>query len=176
MRKPTLLAIALFVALAPGLFVPNLVAGERQSVTLTYGNGETLLTTVILPTGYRSNVRYPVVLALPPGPGTQGMVDAFLSNYWIEEGDRRGFILVSPAILGPNLERVGRDVLEALFAWMEDNVSYDPDRVTLAGQSNGGLGAFHVARMMPGRFGSIIVMPGGYGSRSESPSSNSTRS
>lgn len=164
MRKHTLPAVALFVAVALGLFLPNLVAGERQSVTLTYGNGETLLTTVILPTGYASNVRCPVVLALPPGSGTPGMVDAFLSNYWIEEGDRRGFILVSPAILGPSLERVGRDVVEALFAWMDDNVSYDPDRVTLAGQSNGGLGAFHVARMMPERFGSIIVMPGGYGS------------
>ena len=164
MKKPTWLSAVLLVAGVLGLLVPTLTAGERQDVMLTYGDSQQLPTTVILPDGYASNVKYPVVLAFPPGPGTQGMVEAFLSNYWIQEGNRRGYILVSPAVLGPRLESVGRGVVEAVFAWMDENLSYDPARVTLAGQSNGGLGAFHVARIAPEKFNSIVVMPGGYGS------------
>ena len=147
-----------------GCTVPEMNAGERQNVTLEYGAGQTLSLTVILPVGYTPEIQYPMVVALPPGPGTPAMVNAFLGNYWLDEADQRGYVLVSPAVFGPDLERSGHDVLDAVFGWVEANVSYDPARVTLAGQSNGGLGAFHAARIAPERFGSIVVMPGGYGS------------
>ncbi len=54
-------------------------------------------------------------------------------------------------------------MLNAVFAWMDENLQYDKQRVTLAGQSNGGLGAFFVARMQPERFQSIVVLPGAFG-------------
>jgi dienelactone hydrolase len=92
------------------------------------------------------------------------MVDAFLRNYWLDEADLRGYILLSPAVFGPGLESGGRDVLDAVFGWADENISYDPERVVLAGQSNGGLGAFHVARVAPERFTAVVGMPGGYGS------------
>jgi pimeloyl-ACP methyl ester carboxylesterase len=50
---------------------------------------------------------------------------------------------------------------------MDRNVSYDPERMALVGQSNGGLGAFHVARVRPDWFTTMVVMPGGYGGRGE---------
>jgi len=139
-------------------------AGERQDVVVDAG-GEAVPLTVILPNGYlpEREIPYPLVLALPPGGGTREMVDAFLDNYWIEEGNRRGYILVSPAVLGTRLETEGRVVLDAVFGWIDRNLNYDPLRVTLAGQSNGGLGAFYAARTDPGRFRSIVVMPGGFG-------------
>ena len=140
-----------------------MTAGERRDVTLNYGAGQSLSLTVVLPVGYMPDIAYPLVFALPPGPGTPDMVNAFLGNYWLEQADRRGYILVSPAVLGPSLEDSAREVVDAVFDWVGENLSYDAARVTLAGQSNGGIGAFHVARAEPDRFGSIVVMPGGYG-------------
>ncbi len=147
-----------------GLWGLNMEAGERRNVTLNYGAGQSVSLTVVLPLGYTEAAEYPLVFALPPGPGNVDMVNAFLGNYWLDEADRRGYILVSPAVFGPGLETSARSVVEAIFEWVDANLSYDAARVTLAGQSNGGLGAFHVARVDPDRFGSIVVMPGGYGS------------
>ncbi len=176
MRKTLFLAVPLVATAGLVLWVHSveatveamkggeaMAAGERRSVTLNYGAGQSLALTVVLPVGYASEAEYPLVFALPPGPGTQDMVNAFLGNYWLDEADRRGYILVSPAVLGSSLESSASDVVDAVFDWVGDNLSYDAARVTLAGQSNGGIGAFHVARAEPNRFGSIVVMPGGYG-------------
>ncbi len=139
------------------------LAGKRTDHNIQYGDGFSLRLTVIVPTAYRESGSYPVIFALPPGRGDPGMVDAILNNYWKDEGDRRGYIMVSPTILGRSLETRGTDVLNAVFAWMDENLQYDKQRVTLAGQSNGGLGAFFVARMQPERFQSIVVLPGAFG-------------
>jgi predicted esterase len=164
MKKVSLLAVTLIVMAVFGFWVHSMEAGERRNVTLNYGGGGSLSLTVVLPRGYTPDTDYPLVFTLPPGPGTPDMVNAFLGNYWLEEADRRGYILVSPAVYGPSLEASASEVVDAVFDWVEENLSYDAARVTLAGQSNGGLGAFHVARVDPDRFGSIVVMPGGYGS------------
>ncbi len=164
MKNVSLLAVTLAVMVVLGVWVNSVEAGERRTVTLSYGGGENLSLTVVLPLGYTPDTEYPLVFALPPGPGTPEMVNAFLGNYWLDEADRRGYILVSPAIFGPNLEGSAAEVVDTVFDWVGENLSYDAARVTLAGQSNGGLGAFHLARADPDRFGSIVVMPGGYGS------------
>jgi len=158
--------LPLLAAVAVGLGAPDGAAAERRQVTLRAG-GDSISLTVVLPDAYQDGGAHPVVLALPPGAGTRAMVDSILAAYWIEEGNRRGYVLVSPAVPGPDLESSGRGVLDSLFAWMDENLSYDPARVTLAGQSNGGLGAFYLARMAPERFSSIVVMPGGYGGRGD---------
>jgi pimeloyl-ACP methyl ester carboxylesterase len=163
MREPTLY-VFLAVAVLLSVNAEDVEAGERRNVRLAYGQGQTLSLTVVYPLDYSAETAHPLVLALPPGPGTLEMVDAFLANYWLEEADRRGYILVSPAVFGPELETSAREVVDAVFGWLEENVSFDPERVTLTGQSNGGLGAFHVARVEPDRFSSMVVMPGGYGS------------
>lgn len=163
MNKISLLAVTLTVMAVLGLWVHSMEAGERRNVTLNYGAGKSLPLTVVLPAGYSPDTQYPLVFALPPGPGTPDMVNAFLGNYWLEQADRRGYILVSPAVFGPSLETSAGEVVDAVFDWVGENLSYDAARVTLAGQSNGGIGAFHVARADPDRFGSIVVMPGGYG-------------
>ncbi len=163
MKKFAFLAVTLTATAVLGLWVHSMEAGERRNVTLNYGAGQSLSLTVVLPVGYRADTEYPLVVALPPGPGTPDMVNAFLGNYWLEQADRRGYILVSPAVLGSSLENSASAVVDAVFNWVDENLSYDAARVTLAGQSNGGIGAFHVARAEPDRFGSIVVMPGGYG-------------
>lgn len=137
--------------------------GEREELTLTDRGGNRFRLAVIYPESYDPDSKHPVIFALPPGPGTPEMVDAILRNYWEDEGGVRGYVLVSPAVVGSSLGERAVDVLDRVFDWMDDNVSYDATRVTLVGQSNGGLGAFHAARAQPQRFASIVVMPGAFG-------------
>ena len=137
-------------------------AATREDVTLTTDGGLRFTMAVIKPEIWTPNSALPVIFALPPGAGDMNMVNAFLRNYWLEEADRRGYIIVSPAVVGRNLETTAGDVLDTAFAWMDRNLSYDSGRMALVGQSNGGLGAFHAARARPELFTSMVVMPGGY--------------
>ena len=161
MKKHMAAFILLAVAVTPCPAFSQLV--EREELTLTDGGGGRFRLTVIYPESYDLDSKHPVIFALPPGPGTPEMVDAILRNYWEDEGGVRGYVMVSPAVLGRSLEERAGDVLGRIFEWMDENVSYDTSRVTLVGQSNGGLGAFHAARAQPERFASIVVMPGGFG-------------
>ncbi len=136
MKRTTLAVVLLLVVLTSAR------AGERRNIVLDLGNGEELPLTVILPSLYEEDGEHPVIFALPPGAGDRNMVNAILANYWTDEGDRRGYILVSPAVLGRSLEGRGHEVLDAVFTWMDENLSYDRTRVTLAGQSNGASAPF----------------------------------
>lgn len=156
MKRITMLA-ALMAVVVPAR------AATREDVTLTTPGGLRFTMAVVKPAIWTPESSLPVIVALPPGTGDLNMVNAFLRNYWLEEADRRGYIIVSPTVMGRNLEMTARDVLDTAFGWMDENVSYDRSRMVLAGQSNGGLGAFHVARVRPQWFTSVIVMPGGYG-------------
>lgn len=144
------------------LAVADASARERRTVTVADGGVEFEMV-VITPDIDSPDTVLPLIFALPPGAGDLSMVDAFLGNYWIEEANRRGYILVSPAVMGRSLETGAHAVLNASFEWLEQNLPFDRDRVVLTGQSNGGLGAFHALRVRPEWFSSMIVMPGGYG-------------
>ncbi len=138
-------------------------ASTREDVTLTTPAGLRFALAVVRPDAWTPESRLPVIFALPPGNGDINMVNAFLRNYWLEEADRRGYIIVSPAVLGSRLESTAGGVVDTVLAWLEDNEGgHDPARIALAGQSNGGRGAFHVVRARAGRFASVVVMPGGY--------------
>ena len=118
--------------------------------------------TVVYPAGYDSAGAYPVLLSLPPQPGTTAMVEASLHTYWRNEGRRRGYLVVSPEILGPNLRDYANDIVPGLFAWMETTLAVDTERVAVTGASNGGIGTFEVLTRHPERFAAAITLPGYY--------------
>jgi dienelactone hydrolase len=91
------------------------------------------------------------------------MVDA----YWNGEASRRGYVVVAPSIVGSSLETEADEFIPGLFAWLDENVSYDSDRVVVVGASNGGRGAFHALASDPTRFAAVIAMPGNYTGRPE---------
>lgn len=105
---------------------------------------------------------HPVILALPWGSGSAELVDGFLRAYWLGEAAARGYYVVSPEIRGSDLADTAGEVIPALFAWMEEELDFDPDRVALAGASNGGRGIFFAARAAPERFRALIGLPGSY--------------
>ena len=53
-------------------------------------------------------------------------------------------------------------MLPAIFSWMDENLSYDPDRVVATGASNGGIGLFFAGISAPDRFAGYLGMPGEY--------------
>jgi predicted esterase len=162
-----LMFFAAFLVVGALVMSSGVSAANRQNVTITTESGMRFSMAVITPAIWTPNTPLPVIFALPPGGGDMSMVNAFLRNYWLEEADRRGYIIVSPAVLGRSLEDTAGEVLDAAFRWLDGNVSYDYERMALVGQSNGGLGAFHVVRERPEWFTSVVVMPGGYGGQGD---------
>ncbi len=141
-------------------------APERRSAEFTWKDAKVPVT-YILPKGYDKAKKHPVVLTLPPGPGTADMVTWNLDNYWAAEGFARGWIVVAPEVAGPTLQAGGKDFADSLFAWMDRELSYDKGRVVATGCSNGGIGSFHLAAQAGERFAGVIALPGGYQGRAE---------
>lgn len=135
------------------------LAARRERVNISYGADKTIAVTLIR-TDAPANA--PLIVALPPGDGGQALVDVTLDLYWQAEAERRGFVVVAPAIFGLQLRDDAEAVVAALFDWLDANVDYDRQRVTLAGASNGGRGMFYAALASPDRFAALLGLPAYY--------------
>jgi poly(3-hydroxybutyrate) depolymerase len=116
---------------------------------------------VVLPDGYDAAKTYPAILAFPGGSQDMQIVDGGLSRYWREQGEKRGYILISPASPDGNLffEQNAR-----IFPQFLDMIGHDykleGGKMHVAGFSNGGVTAFYVAAQYPKYFWSVTGMPG----------------
>jgi poly(3-hydroxybutyrate) depolymerase len=116
---------------------------------------------VILPNSYVPEKAYPAVLAFPGGPQTMEMVEGTLERNWLSEAERRGYIVIIPAAPEDGLffeggDRVFPDFLTKL---LRDYKILD-NKFHIAGVSNGGLSAFHIAASYPQYFWSVTGLPG----------------
>jgi poly(3-hydroxybutyrate) depolymerase len=116
---------------------------------------------VVLPPNLDPTRRYPGVLAFPGAGQTLRNVDTMLERNWTAEAERRGYIVVSPAApdLGLYFQR-GDQVFPAFIERMLTRYPIDPDTFHVAGVSNGGASAFHIAATYPGYFLSVTGLPG----------------
>jgi poly(3-hydroxybutyrate) depolymerase len=116
---------------------------------------------VVLPKDYDPAKAYPAVLAFPPGAQDMEMVQTTLVRNWSLEAQRRGYIVVIPA--APNgrlfIEDGARVFPEFLHKLLADYKIRD-GKFHIAGMSNGGLSAFHVAASYPQFFLSVTGFPG----------------
>jgi poly(3-hydroxybutyrate) depolymerase len=116
---------------------------------------------VVLPTGYDAAKAYPAVIALGGGPQTMNTVDGVLNRNLRGEAEKRGYIVIAPA--APNGElffengaRIFPEFLKQLLA----DYKIEGGKFHIAGPSNGGIAAFHVAAMHPQYFTSVTAFPG----------------
>jgi poly(3-hydroxybutyrate) depolymerase len=123
--------------------------------------GTTVNYKVVLPNGYDSAKAYPGILALGGGPQTMNTVDNVLSRNFRAEAEKRGYIVVAPAAPNGDLffEEGARIFPEFLKMILVD-YKVQGNKFHIAGPSNGGIAAFHVAAANPQYFLSVTAYPG----------------
>jgi dipeptidyl aminopeptidase/acylaminoacyl peptidase len=121
---------------------------------------------VVLPTGYDATKAYPGIIALGGGPQTMNTVDGVLNRNFRAEAEKRGYIVIAPAAPDGQLffEDGARIFPEFLKLVLADYKIQD-GKFHIAGPSNGGIAAFHVAAANPQYFLSVTAFPGTCGSR-----------
>jgi poly(3-hydroxybutyrate) depolymerase len=123
--------------------------------------GVTVQYKVVLPAGYDSTRAYPGVIALGGGPQTMNTVDGILTRNFRAEAEKRGYIVVAPAAPNGQLffeggARIFPEFLKLILA----DYKIQDGKFHIAGPSNGGIAAFHVAAANPQYFASVTAFPG----------------
>lgn len=138
----------------------SLVWAAMVEETGTFG-GLKLTYKVVLPDGYDAARAYPTVLVFTGGPQTLQMAQRTLETDWQKEAERRGYILVSPGTPDGNLFFEGADrVFPAFLDRILTDYKVKDGKLHVAGHSNGGLSAFHVAARYPQYFSTLVGYPG----------------
>jgi predicted esterase len=150
----TVVVIAL-VTLAAGPARADVMEKSRKvgRVTVQYK--------VVLPTAYDPAKAYPAIIALGGGPQTMNTVDGVLNRNLRAEAEKRGYIVIAPAAPDGQLffeegARIFPEFLKMLLA----DYKIEDGKFHIAGPSNGGIAAFHVAAANPQYFLSVTAFPG----------------
>lgn len=116
---------------------------------------------IILPDGFDPGKDYPGVLIFDGGPQTMRTIDSILSRGFRRLAETRGYIVVAPS--APNdalFFRGGERIFPAFLDELIADYNIRGNKFHVAGPSNGGIAAFHVAALHPGYFYSVTAYPG----------------
>ncbi len=116
---------------------------------------------VVLPNHYDPAKAYPAVMAFAGGPQTMDIVENTVRRNWREQAEQRGYIVVIPAAPDGDLffeggERIFPEFLRVIL----DSYKIEDNKFHIAGMSNGGISAFHIAALYPQYFLSATGFPG----------------
>ena len=129
-------------------------SGQFAGLTIDYK--------VSLPPGYSPDKAYPLVLMFTGGGQALQAAQSSIEQDWQAEADRRGYVVISPAAPGDNLFFEGGDVVFPAFLDMIRKDYKVSGKIHIAGHSNGGLSAFHIAAKYPAYFSTVTGYPGLY--------------
>lgn len=116
---------------------------------------------VVLPNNYDASKPYPTVIAFPGGEQSMDTVDGTLEGNWKDQAETRGYIVVIPAAPGGRLFfEGGEKVFPEFFNKILSDYNVLDKKFHIAGVSNGGISAFHIAAMYPQYFWSVTGLPG----------------
>jgi predicted peptidase len=150
----------LFSAVVVAMFAIQPVQAELLEKIKKVGR-TTVRYKVVLPSGYDPAKTYPAVLVFGGGPQTMNMVDSVLNRNFRAEAEKRGYIVIAPAAPDDQLffedgARIFPEFLKIILA----DYKIQDDKLHIAGPSNGGIAAFHVAAANPQYFLSVTAFPG----------------
>ena len=153
-----MLTVAAIAAVSMSATSP--IGAEEFEKTKVVG-GTTVHYKVVLPNGYNPATAYPAILAFGGGPQTMNTVDGVLSRNFRELAEKRGYIVVAPAapdgqLFFENGARIFPEFLKMILA----DYKIRDNKFHIAGPSNGGIAAFHVAAANPQYFLSVTAFPG----------------
>ena len=142
------------------LFLTQPLQAELVDKTKTVGS-TTVHYKVVLPNGYDASKAYPAILALGGGPQTMNTVDSVLSRNFRAEAEKRGYIVIAPAASDDQLFfEEGARIFPEFLKMMLADYKIQNNKFHIAGPSNGGIAAFHVAAANPQYFLSVTAFPG----------------
>ena len=158
-QPPSRWAHVIPVALALAMFAAPVQADLVEKTTQV--GGRTVHYKVVLPNGYEPAKVYPGILVFGGGPQTMNVVDNVLNRNFRAEAEKRGYIVIAPAAPDGRLffedgARIFPDFLKTILA----SYKIQGNRFHVAGPSNGGIAAFHVAAAQPQYFLSVTAFPG----------------
>jgi predicted esterase len=152
--------LLLFAAFAIAMFVTQAARAELLEKTKKVG-GTTVRYKVVLPNGYDPAKTYPAILAFGGGPQTMNTVDAVLNRNLRPEAEKRGYIVIAPAAPEDELFfEDGARIFPEFLKMMLADYKVQDNKFHIAGPSNGGIAAFHVAALNPQYFLSVTAFPG----------------
>jgi poly(3-hydroxybutyrate) depolymerase len=123
--------------------------------------GTTVHYKVVLPNGYDPMKAYPAILAFGGGPQTMNTVDGILTRNFREEAEKRGYIVIAPAAPdGQLFFEDGARIFPDFLVMMLADYRIQDGKFHIAGPSNGGIAAFHVAAANSRYFLSVTAFPG----------------
>jgi poly(3-hydroxybutyrate) depolymerase len=152
--------VVLLAAAGASLMAVGTASAEMLERTGLFG-GLTLTYKVLLPPGYDGKQAYPAVLVFTGGPQSLEMAERTLSVDWRQEAERRRYIVISPgtpdgALFFQRADRVFPSFLDQILR----DYRVRGGKLHVAGHSNGGLSAFHVAALYPQYFATLTGYPG----------------
>jgi len=160
MKQPRSKRVPVFYAAILAMFATYPVQAELLEKTMKVAR-TTVRYKVVLPSAYDPAKTYPAILAFGGGPQTMNMVDSVLNRNFRAEAEKRGYIVIAPAAPDDQLffEEGARIFPEFLKTILGDYKIQD-NKFHIAGPSNGGIAAFHVAAANPQYFLSVTAFPG----------------
>ena len=142
------------------LFAAHALHAEVLEKTKKVGS-VTVRYKVVLPNGYDAAKAYPAILAFGGGPQTMETIDRVLDRNLRAEAEKRGYIVVAPAAPNENLFfEDGAKIFPEFLKQILADYKIEGNKFHIAGPSNGGIGAFHVAAANPQYFVSVTAFPG----------------
>jgi predicted peptidase len=142
------------------VFAANLAHAEVLELSKKVA-GTTVSYKVVLPAGYDPAKSYPAILAFGGGPQTMNTVDAVLTRNLRAEAERRGYIVIATAAPDGDLFFENGDrIFPAFLKMILADYKIQDGKFHIAGPSNGGIAAFHVAAKNPQYFISVTAFPG----------------
>jgi poly(3-hydroxybutyrate) depolymerase len=161
MKQPWPKSVAVFsTALVVAMCGTQLAQAELLEKTKKVG-GTTVQYRVVLPSGYDPAKTYPAILVFGGGPQTMNTVDSVLNRNFRAEAEKRGYIVIAPAAPDDQLffedgARIFPEFLKLILA----DYKIQDHKFHIAGPSNGGIAALHVAAANPQYFLSVTAFPG----------------
>ena len=165
----TLMKTMRFLAMMSGvaLLASTLFAGAPAQASVlerTKKVGPSSITVnykVVLPDGYDASKPYPAIIAFGGGPQTMNTVDGILTRNFRAEAEKRGYIVVAPAAPDGELffeggARIFPEFLKMILA----DYKIQDGKFHIAGVSNGGIAALHIAAAYPQYVLSATAFPG----------------
>ena len=145
-----------FAAMCAIQSVPAKVLEKTKKVGAT-----TVQYQVVLPNGYDPAKTYPAILAFGGGPQTMDTVERVLDRNFRAEAEKRGYLVVAPAAPDDQLFfEDGAHIFPEFLHMILADYRILENKFHIAGPSNGGIAAFHVAALYPQYFLSVTAFPG----------------